>query len=153
MDRKRRYKFMKIQALILVLSILIFATTLTDGKREKELDITSLTIQFNKTDAIFTINYNFNKISKTFLLIFGSGTVEPKIKSIFQNFDYEVIKIDYDKTILRVKNISRLNKGYYLHNSQKFGETIGTIYISDPSNNRTREYYNINATPDYFYKS
>lgn len=144
---------MKIVTLVMIFSILIFATTFTDGRQVKELGITSLTIQFDKENAIFTVNYNFATWARTYLLLLGSKTLEPKIQSIFQNFDYEVIKIDQDKAILRVKHISKLNKEYYLHNSQKFGDTIGTVYILDSSNNRTREYNNINATPNYFYKS
>lgn len=144
---------MKIVTLVMIFSVLIFATTFTDGRQGKELDITSLTIQFDKENAIFTVNYNFATWERTYLLLLGSKTLEPKIQSIFQNFDYEVIKIDQDKAILRVKHISKLNKKYYLHNSQKFGDTIGTVYILDSSNNRTREYNNINATPNYFYKS
>ena len=143
---------MKTTLILVLLIVLMPLTAITDG-REKELHITSLTIQFNKTDAIFTVNYDFDKLSRIYLLMLGSKSLEPKVKSVFQNFDYEVIKIDQDKAILRVKNISRLNKGYYLHDSQKFGETIDTVYISDSSNPKTREYYNMNATPNYFYKS
>ena len=142
---------MRILALFLVFSVLIFATTFTDGKRGKELDISSLDIQFDKTDATFTVNYNFDMISKTYFLIFGGKTIEEKIRPVFPNFDYEIMKIDQDKAILRVKNISRLEKDYYLHNSQRLGETIGTVYISERSSTRIREYHNINSTPDYFY--
>lgn len=139
---------------IILIFLIIFAlvTVTTDGKREKELHITSLEINFNKTDAIFTVNYDFDKFSKTFLLLLGTKAIEPKVRSIFPDFEYDVIKIDHDKAILRVKNISVLDKGYYLHNSRKFSETIDTVYVSDPSNTRIGEYHNINSTPNYFYR-
>ena len=143
---------MRTPTLILTLLIILMLITVTGGRREKELHITSLTIQFDKTDALFTVNYDFDKLTRAYILIFGGNIIEPKVKSIFPNIDYDVIKIDQDKAILRVKNISRLNKGYYLHNSQKLGETIDMVYISDHSNTKAREYYNINATPDYFYR-
>lgn len=143
---------MRLSTLIMTsLIIFILITAVTDGKRDKDLHITSLTIQFDKTDAIFTINYDFDKFSKTYLLVFGSKSIQPKIKSIFRNFDYKIIKIDQDKAILRVKNISRLDKGYYLHDSRNFGDVIGTVYISDSSSIEIKEYYNMNSTPNYFY--
>ncbi len=121
------------------------------GKRDKDLHITSLEIKFDKTDATFTVNYDFDKFSETFFLLFGTNTLEPKIKSTFSNFDYDVIRIDQNKAILRVKNISRLDKDYYLHDSHKLTETIDTVYISYPSDTRIREYHNINSTPNFFY--
>lgn len=143
---------MKISTLILLfLMVILFVTVTTDGKQEKYLHITSLHIQFDKADAIFTVNYDFDKISQTFLLIFGGRNIEPKIRRIFPNFDYEIIKIDQNKAILKVKNISRLEKDYYLHDSQKFNQTIDIVYISDPSTIVPKRYFNINSTPNYFY--
>lgn len=142
---------MKISVILIFLIIFASVAIATDGKREKELHITSLEIEFDKTDAIFTVNYGFDKFSEAFLLFFGTNALEPKVRYIFPNFDYDVIKIDQDKAILRVKNISVLNKDYYLHNSRKFNDTIDIVYISSPSETRIREYHNINATPNYFY--
>lgn len=140
------------KTILTLLIIFTLITAITDGDRDRELRITSLNIQFDKTDAIFTINYDFDKLSRAYLLIFGSKTLEPKVKSVFPNFDYEIIKIDPDRAILRIKNISRFKDGYYLHDSHKFGEIIDIAYISDPSSTKIREYYNINATPNYFYR-
>lgn len=139
---------------VILIFLIIFAllTVTTDGKREKELHITSLEINFNKTDAIFTINYDFDKFSKTFFLLLGTKAIEPKVRSIFPGFEYDVIKIDQNKAILRVKNISVLNRGYYLHSSHKFSDTIDTVYISAPSSTRIGEYHNIDSTPNYFYR-
>ena len=139
---------------IILTFLVVFAlvTVITDGKREKELHVTSLDIKFNKTDAIFTVYYDFDKFSETFLLLLGTKALEPKVRSIFPDFEYDVIKIDHNKAILRVKNISVLDKGYYLHSSHKFSETIETVYVSDPSSTRIGEYHNINSTPNYFYR-
>lgn len=138
--------------ILTLLVVFALVTVITDGKREKELHITSLDIKFDKTDAIFTVNYDFDKFSKTFLLLLGTKALEPKVRSTFPDFEYDVIKIDHNKAVLRVKNISVLNKGYYLHNSHKFSETIETVYVSDPSSTRIGEYHNINSTPNYFYR-
>ncbi len=132
--------------LIILLSIVLlsFVSSVprTEGVSDRRsLDITSLTMSFNKTDAIFIVNYEFDKLPKIYLLLFGSKNLEPKIKSIFSNFDYEIIKIDQDKAILRVKNFLRLEKGYYLHDSRiKFGEGIKTIYIDTPDSPEPKKY-------------
>ena len=142
---------MNIKDIIIIISILIiFSIAVTDGREKRQLPITSLNIQFEKTDAIFTVNYDFGKIPKIYFQMFGSKSLEPKIRSIFSNFDYDIIKIDDSKAILKVKNISRLDKGYYLHDSHEFNETIGIVYISDSYGSRT--YFNINSTPYYFYR-
>lgn len=142
---------MNIKYIIIIIFVLtIFSVVVTDGREKRQLPITSLNIQFDKTDAIFTVNYNFDKISKMYFLVYGSKSLEPKIRSIFSDFDYDVIKIDEDKAILKVKNISRLDNGYYLHDSREFGDTIDIVYISDSYSNKT--YFKINSTPYYFYR-
>lgn len=144
---------MKKSVLILFIVLVSASLPFTEGTSDRRsLDITSLTINFDKTDATFTMNYDFGRLSKLYILLLGSKSIEPKIKSVFSSFDYEIIKMDQDKTILMVKNISRLDKGYYLHDSVKFGETIRTIYIYTHDSGRPREYFNINSTPNIFYR-
>ena len=142
---------MRTSVVLIFLMIFTSMTIVTDERKDKELHITLLEIKFDKTDAIFTVNYDFDKFSETYLLLFGTKTLEPKIRSAFQNFEYDVIRIDHNKAILRVKNISRLNKDYYLHDSHKFNRIIETVYIYDPSGTIIREYHNVNSTSNYFY--
>jgi len=61
--------------------------------------------------------------------------------------------MNQNSAILRIKNISRLDKGYYLHDSVKFGERIDALYIFTPDSQRPREFFNLNATPNIFYRS
>ncbi len=142
------------KSLIVVLfTVLLLTAILTDGKTERRsLQITSLTIKFDKADATFTVNFDIGDLPRLYILLLGSKSLEPKINSVFSNFDYEIIKMDQDKAILLVKNISRLDKGYYLHDSRKFGETINTVYIYTPDSPQATEYYNLNSTPYYFYR-
>jgi hypothetical protein len=143
------------KSLILVLfTVLLLTAILSDGKQERQtLHISSLTINFDKTDAAFTVNYNIDNLPKLYILLLGSKSLEPKIKSMFSNFNYEIVKMDQDKAILSVKNVSRLDKGYYLHDSRKFGETIDTVYIYTKDSPRATEYSMINSTPPFFYRS
>ena len=126
----------------------------TEGAPEKRsLDITSLTITFDKTDAIFTVNYDLGKLPKLYILLLGSKSLESKIKSVFSDFGYEITKLDENKAVLNVKNISRLEKDFYLHDSRKFGTNINLILINTPDSSLTREYYNLNSTPNIFYRN
>lgn len=150
--KKSKMKIINLIQIILILNVFMIATVVADAK-ERQLHITSLTIQFDKSGAIFTVNYDFSEFAKVYLFMFGSKSLEPDIKSIFTNFDYEIIKMDQNKAILRVKNVSRLNKGYYLHDSTKFGGIIDTVYISDPNSKNIKEYVNLDSTPYYFYTS
>ncbi len=130
-------------ALVLILALLLASILpLAESAPEKRsLDITSLTITFDKTDAIFTVNYDFDKLPKMYLLLFGSKDLGPKIRDMFANFDYDIKKIDQDQAILRVKNFSRFEKGYYLHDSHiKFGEGIKTIYIYTSDSTEPKKY-------------
>ncbi|NJD77682.1 MAG: hypothetical protein FIB08_11400 [Candidatus Methanoperedens sp.] len=131
-------------ALVLVLVALLLASIFpiaASAPEKRSLDISSLTITFDKTDAIFTVNYDFDRLPKMYLLLFGSKNLEPKIRSMFANFDYEIKKIDQDQAILRVKNFSRFEKGYYLHDSRiKFGEGIRTIYIYTSDSTEPKKY-------------
>jgi hypothetical protein len=135
---------------ILIIASLLPATEGTPGIRP--IDITSLIVKFDKTDALFTVNYDIGTIPKMYILLLGGRSIEPRIKDVFSNFDYTVIKIDQEKTILHVKNVSRFEKNYYLHDSVKFGATIKNIIIYIPGDPRPSEYIGLNATPSKFYR-
>ena len=143
-----------ISVIILLTLVLALFIPFSNGNPErKTLDITSLTIDFKKTDAIFTVNYDLGSIPKMFILLMGSKSLEPKIESVFLEFDYEIIKMDQEKAVLRVKNVSWLDKGYYFHDSIKFGEYINTVYVYTNDSTRPREYSHINSTQPTFYRS
>ncbi len=139
---------------ILVLFIMALSLfPLSQGDQGRPLDITSLTINFDKTDAIFTVNYDLGAMPRMYVLLFGSKNIEPKVKAVFSNFNYDILKMDQDEAILKVKNISRLEKGFYLHDSRKLGESVDTIIIHTPDSPQTKEYSNVNSTPNTFYRS
>lgn len=145
---------MKLLYILTALILFTLVVVITDGRQEgRNLHITSLSIQFDKTDATFIANYDFGSLPTMYLLIFGTKSIEPEIRSIFSNFDFDIIKMDQERAVLRVKNISVLNKGYYLHDSRNIGQTIDIVYISDPYSTKTKEYYNMSATPNYFYRA
>lgn len=143
---------MKIAILILFM-VLVSMLPLSEGNQSRPFDITSLVINFDKKDAVFTVNYDLGRIPRMYILMFGSKSIEPRIKAVFSNFDYEIIKMDQDKAILRVNNVSRLEKGFYLHDSRRLGASINAIIVYTPDSPRTSEYSNLNSTPNTFYRS
>ena len=141
-------------ALLFIVLLLVSFLPFTEGTPEKRsFDITSLTINFDRRDAIFTVNYDLGALPKLYVLLLGSKSVEPRISSLFSNFNYKIIKMDQDKVIMKVNNVSRSIPGYYLHDSRKFGTTIDKIYVYTPDSSLPKEYSNRNSTPDTFYRS
>lgn len=144
------------KSVLILFIVLVFSAMLPHSEGTsagRPFDITSLIINFDKTDAVFTVNYDLGKLPKMYILLFGSKSIEPRIKSVFPDFDYEIVKMNQDKTILRVKNVSRLENGYYLHDSHMLGATINTIIVYTPDSTRPTEYSNANSTPNKFYRS
>jgi hypothetical protein len=143
------------KSFLILFMVLVSLLPLSQGDPGRPFEITSLAINFDKTDANanFTVNYDLGRIPRMYILLFGSKSIEPRVKAVFSNFDYEIKKMDQDKAILRVTNVSRLEKGFYLHDSRKLGSSIDTIIVYTPDSPRTREYYNMNSTPNIFYRS
>lgn len=137
---------------IFIILLLASFLPLSEGRQgARTFEISSLTIKFDKTDAEFTVNYHLGTIPKMYILLMGGKNIEPKIRELFSNFDYDVVKMDQEKAILHVKNISRFEKGYYLHDSISFGTQINNILIYIPGDSRPTEYVGLNATPNKFY--
>ncbi len=135
-----------------IVLILVSSLPLSGGVQgTRFLEISSLIIKFQNTDAEFTVNYNIGTIPRMYILLMGGKSIEPKIKGLFSNFDYEVVKMDQDKAILHVKNISRFEKGYYLHDSIGFGTRINTMIIYTPGDPQPTQYFGLNATKNTFY--
>ncbi|MFZ3058964.1 MAG: hypothetical protein WA102_04415 [Candidatus Methanoperedens sp.] len=143
-------------SIMVIFIVLVFASILpmSEGTSANHtFEITSLIINFDKTNATFIVNYDLGKVPKMYILLFGSKSIEPKIRNIFSNFEYDIVKMNQDETILNVKNISRLENGFYLHDSRKLGASINSIIVSTPDSPRTKEYTNLNSTPNTFYRS
>ena len=137
---------------LLILIVLTFSLQPTGGSPgSRPLDITKLTIKFDKKDAELTIDYDLGTMPKMYILLLGGRSIEPRVREVFSNFDYEILKMNQEKTILRVKNISRYEKGYYLHDSVKLGAIINTMVIYIPGDPHPTEYFGLNATKDTFY--
>src|SRR5659263_729867 len=88
--------------LIAVFVVASFLPTIEGTPGGRPIDITLLIVKFDKTDAQFTVNYDIGTMPKMYILLLGGKSIEPRIKDVFSSFDYTVIKMDQEKTILHV---------------------------------------------------
>jgi hypothetical protein len=143
-------------SILTVVAVFALATLipLTVGETNRIIDINLLTMDFNKTDAQFIINYDISPISKMYIMLLGGKSIEPVISETFSNFNFTIVKIDQEKTILQVHNISRYDRslGYYLHDPVKFGIVMKNVEIYVPGDVRPKNYAGIDATPALFYR-
>lgn len=141
---------------ILIIAVFTIAALMvpTGIGTNRIIDINLLTMHFNKTDARFTVNYDIGAISKIYIMLLGGKSIEPVISEVFSNFNFTIVKIDQDKTIIQVHNISRYEKNvsYYLHDPVKFGIVMKKVEIYVPGDVRPKDYVGINATPALFYR-
>ena len=143
--------------ILILIALLVIASFLppTEGTSGiSPIDITTLVVKFDKTDAQITVNYDLGTMPKMYIMLLGGKSIEPRIKDVFSSFNYTVIKMDQEKTILHVKNVSRYEKNlnYYLHDSIKVGATINNMIIYIPGDPRPSVYIGLNATPSKFYR-
>ncbi len=122
------------------------------GAETRQIDITSMTINFTGYDAIVTVNYDYGQFGKLYLIIYGSKSIEPKINDFFKGFDHDIIKISYDTSTVVLHNVARKSGEYYLHNSIKFNRVIKTMYVRIPNPEEEKVYYNTDKTPNIFYR-
>ena len=142
---------------LLILLIFIIVSieepyTSARGAETKPIDITSMIVNFSGPDAIVTVNYDYGRLGRLYLEIFGSKSIEPKINDFFNEFDHDIVKINYNTSIVILHNVSKKSGEYYLHNSVKFKKTIKILYVIIPDPEEERIYYDTNMTPNIFYR-
>lgn len=151
---------MKIKAIItiaLIISAVLMAGRVSPGintdqfREGKYMHLDRMEIAFNKTDADVSIEYHLNPFAQTYMFLFGSKHLEPKIKEIFSEFgNVEIQKIGRNSALIRVKNVSKKSEEYYLHDSRKFGMQPNTLTLVYPEGTR-RDIENAKSTPNTFY--
>jgi hypothetical protein len=142
----------KIILLLIPVMILIFLMPLFQTEQTTYIDFSKASIQFNGTDAVFTLYYDLTPAARAYILAFGTSNLEPRIREVFTNFeDIEIISIKPEVSRIKVRNISTSTENYYLHHAVELSTTIGVLKVYTPNSRQPREYYNINATPNIFY--
>ena len=115
---------------------------------------TRMLMEFQKEDAVFTVDYELDFLAKIYVMAFGSAKILPEIEAQFAPFDegdVTIERLDYEQAVVVVKNVSYYNKGYYFHNPHEFGITIDKLIVDMPDGS-LKIYLNTNTTPSLFYK-
>ncbi len=151
---------MKIKAIItiaLIISAALMAAKVSPGvnteqfREGKYIHINSMVIEFDKTDADVQIQYHLSPFAQVYIFLFGSRHLEPKIEEIFFDFDnIEVQKIGRTIAVIHIKDISRQNDEYYLHDSRIIGMQPDVLTLVYPDRTR-KNIEHAKATPYLFY--
>jgi len=110
-------------------------------------------MEFERADAVFTLDYDLDFLVKIYVMAFGSAKIVPEIEAQFASFDtYDVtiVRLDYERAVVVVKNVSYYSKEYYFHDPHEFGIAINKLVV-DPPDSPPRTYLNVNSTPSIFY--
>ena len=136
--------------ILLVLSLLLTVPAASAGC----INVTETLMEFNGTDGVFTIYYDIDILPKIYLMAFGSVKIVPEVEAQFVSFDKGNViieRLDYEQAIVVVKNVSYYKKGYYFHDSHKFGMNLSKLVV-DPPDRLPRTYLNTNITRSLFYE-
>ena len=136
-------------SILLVLTLLLTIPAASAGC----VHVTRTLMEFQGTDAMFTLDYDLDFLAKIYVMAFGSAKIVPEIEARFASFDEDnvtVERLDYEQAVVVVKNVSHYDNEYYFHNSHDFGITIEKL-VMDPPDGPPRVYLNTNSTPSLFY--
>jgi hypothetical protein len=118
------------------------------------INVTKMLMEFNCTDGVFTVDYDIEILPKIYIMAFGGANIVPEVEAQFASFDKDDVRIkrlDYERAVVVVKNVSFYNKGYYFHNPHNFGMNISKLVV-DPPDRLSRTYLNTNSTQSLFYE-
>lgn len=118
------------------------------------VEVTEMRMEFQEEDAVFTVYYDIEILPKIYIMAFGGANIVPEVEAQFASFDKDDVtieRLDYERAVVVVKNVSYYNKGYYFHNPHKLGITIKKLVV-DPPDSLPRIYLNTNVTPSLYYK-
>ena len=137
-------------SILLVLTLLLTMPAASAGC----VQVTETLMEFQKEDAVFTVYYDIEILPKIYIMAFGGANIVPEVEAQFASFDKDDVtikRLDYEQAVVVVKNVSYYNKGYYFHDTHKFGITINKLVV-DPPDRLPRTYLNTNITQSLFYK-
>ena len=142
---------------LLISSILLAArfvpgTGAEQFKEGKYIHVDNMVIQFEKTNATVNIDYHLSPFAQTYISLFGSKNLEPKVKEIFSGFkEVKIQKIGRSSASLQILNISRVEAGNYLCDPYELGVQSDVVTFVYPPKGKARSYENVKVTPPVFY--
>ncbi len=136
-------------SILLVLTLLLTIPAASAGY----MHVTQTRMEFEGTNAAFTLDYDIEFLAKIYVMAFGSTKIMPEIEAQFASFDeadVTIERLDYEQAVVIVKNVSHYDDGYYFHNAHDFGITMEKLVVDLPDG-PSRVYWNTNSTPSIFY--
>jgi hypothetical protein len=151
---------MKVKAIIaiaLIISAVLMAAKVSpadNGEQFREgryIHVDSMEIQFKNSDATVSMKYHLSPFAQSYIFLFGSKNLEPKIEEIFSKFqEVKIVKIGRSSATLQIKNISRKSDEYYLHESKTLGVQTDVLTIVFPDGTKIDKEHT-KETPNTFY--
>jgi hypothetical protein len=136
---------------ILLAARVVPGTSADQFKEGKYIHVDSIVIQFEKNNAIVSIDYHLNPFAQVYIFLFGSKNLEPKIEEIFSEFHgVEIQKIEKSSASLQILNVSKKSDEYYLCDSCKLGVQTDILTFVYPGGTK-KSYENVKVTPPVFY--
>lgn len=146
---------------ILLITGLLLLTILFPGtasaKPPRYMDVESITMTLEGPDATFHIKYKLDLIAKMYILLLGTGSMEPAVLDLFNDFEnVEVLSIREDYAVVKTRNVSYRNTeqggNMFFHESHNLGTTIETFTIVFPSGVK-RTFSDVTNTQNTFFEA
>ncbi|MCJ7444631.1 MAG: hypothetical protein MUO26_08900 [Methanotrichaceae archaeon] len=144
----------------IIILIILFSCLAGVGSAGNFLSVQDITMYLNEGNATFHLNYTLDTFTNIYVLVLGSGYIQPDLVSMFANFkDVKIKSVDHrSATILAVK-AGKYNGSHYFFTSRpleiadKIPQTkIGKFRVIYP-NEFNQIFYNISCTPDVLCKA
>ena len=151
---------MNSRIILLITGLLLSSIIITVGTASAEppryLEVKSITMTLDGPDATFNIEYELDPIAQMYVFLLGTGSMEPAICYIFNDFDnIQVLSVMKDNAVVKVMNVSyqdpEQGENIYFHDSHNLGTTVDTIILVFPSG-AERIFYDVSTTPNTFFE-
>ena len=152
---------MNSRIILLITGLLLSSMFMTVGTASAEppryLEVKSITMTLEGQDATFDIKYKLDTIAKMYVLLFGTGSIEPAIYDLFDDFDnIQILSIREDNAVVKVRNVSyhdpEQGGNILFHDSHNLGTTVDTFIVVYPSGVE-RTFSDVSATPNTFFEA
>jgi hypothetical protein len=141
----------------LVLSSIFITVGAASAETPRYLQVRSITMTLEGQDATFNIEYELDMIARMYVLFLGTGSIEPAIYDIFNDFDnIQVLSVREDNAVVKVRNVSyhdpEQGGNILFHDSHNLGIIVDTFTLVFPSGVE-RTFSNVSTTPNTFFEA
>ncbi len=147
----------------LLLSSIFLTVSTASAEQPRYLQVKSITMTLEGPDATFNIEYELDLIAKVYVMFLGTGSIEPAICDLFNDFDnIQVLSVREDNAVVKVMNVSYQDPeqsyqdpeqggNMFFHDSHNLGTTVDTFILVFPSGVK-RTFSDVSTTPNTFFQ-